>query len=107
MKGVLWQGSQTNFATSGLLSWSARASLDEALGTPQFFPSLEAEVRAINRAVVQFHYQLSTGASPGWIGLPDVDVAVRRRIVTKTAAARRNRFRQITRRVARVARHRS
>src|SRR6185369_14117004 len=71
------------------------------------YPSLESEVCPVDGAVVQLNYQLATGTGPGWIGLPDVDVAISCRIVTEAAAARRYGLRQITRRIARVARHRS
>ena len=63
----------------------------------------ELEVCAMDRTVVQLHYQLSTRTSPGRIGLPHVDVSIRCGIVTKAAAARRYCLRQITCRIARVA----
>jgi hypothetical protein len=69
--------------------------------------SLELEVRAMDRTVVQFHYQLPARASPSCLSLPHVDVLIRYWIVTEATAASRYCLRQITCRIARVARDRS
>jgi len=61
----------------------------------------------MDRAVVQLHYQLPTGAGPGLIGFPHVDVSIRGGIVTEATAAGCYRFSEITCGVARVARNRS
>ena len=49
---------------------------------------LEPEVRAVDCAVVQLNYQLTTRAGPRWLSLPHVDILIRGGIISETAAAR-------------------
>ena len=49
----------------------------------------ELEVRAMDRTVVQLHYQLPARTSPGCLSLPHVDVLIRYWIVTEATAASR------------------
>ena len=63
----------------------------------------EPEVCAVEGAVVQFNDQLTTRTGPGGVGLPDVDIAIRRRVVAEAAAAGCYCFGQVAGGVARVA----
>ena len=65
--------------------------------------SLEPEVRTVDCAVVQLHYQLSTSAGPGCVSFPDVDISISCRVVAEAAAAGGYSLSEITCGISRVA----
>ncbi len=60
--------------------------------------SLELEVRAVDRVVVQLHEQLAARILPRRVGFPDIAVGVGRRIITEAARGSRDGHLDVVRR---------